>query len=121
MRFWMVLFLFFCLVVQAGEPLYPFETEAQHARFQTWTERVRCVVCQAQSLSESNVPLAMDLKQKIAEFIRQEKSDADIKLYLVTRYGERILYLPSVSSQTFLLWALPILAMIGCVFWMTRK
>lgn len=73
------------------------------------SEQLRCLVCQNQSLAESNAPLAVDLKLQVREKIAQGLSDEDIVSDMVARYGDFVLYRPPVKAQTWLLWFGPAL------------
>ncbi len=102
--------IFFCL------PTFAFERPNDALRFQTLTKEVRCLVCQNQNIADSNAPLANDLREKIAAMINQQQSDAEIKAYLVKRYGEFILLNPRFNQTTFFLWLFPFLGLIIIVF-----
>lgn len=78
-------------------------------RFQLLTQEIRCVVCQNQSIADSNAPLAKDLREKIYRMILEKKSDDEIKNYLVKRYGEFILFKPRLNASTLILWLFPLL------------
>lgn len=71
-------------------------------------KELRCLVCQNQSLLESNAPLALDLKKVVMDKIELGQSKSEIKTFLVDRYGEFILLKPKYSIQNFLLWLGPI-------------
>ena len=86
-----------------------FATAEQEQRFNDLTEELRCTVCQNQSLADSDVPLAEDLRNEIQTMIEQGNSDEDIKRFLVDRYGEFVLYRPPVRGNTLLLWLAPLL------------
>ena len=73
--------------------------------------QLRCVVCQGQSLDESNAPLAADLRKLIRQRIEDGQSDAQIKNYLVARYGDFILMKPPLATDTVLLWFGPLLVL----------
>ena len=75
-------------------------------------KEVRCLVCQGQTIHESNAELAEDLKKLIREKISQGETDQQIKAYLVERYGDWILMTPPFNSLTYILWSLPFLIMI---------
>tara|TARA_Y100000817_G_scaffold108600_1_gene85045 strand:+ start:39 stop:395 length:357 start_codon:yes stop_codon:yes gene_type:complete len=75
-------------------------------------KEVRCLVCQGQTIHESNAELAEDLKKLIREKISQGETDRQIKEYLVERYGDWILMTPPFNSLTYILWSLPFLIMI---------
>ncbi len=79
-------------------------------------EQLRCLVCQNQSIAESNAELAVDLRREISEQIRAGRSDTDIRDFMVARYGDFVLYRPPVKSHTLLLWFGPALLAIAAVF-----
>lgn len=97
----------------AASEIYNFLNPAQAQRFQLLSQELRCVVCQNQNLADSNAPLAVDLKNEIAEQIKHGSSDEDVKKYLVARYGDFILFKPKVSPLTYLLWGAPLILVIG--------
>lgn len=72
-------------------------------------EQLRCLVCQNQSIAESNAELAVDLRREIDEQIRAGRSDSDIVDFMVARYGDFVLYRPPVKPHTLLLWFGPAL------------
>ncbi len=71
------------------------------------SEELRCLVCQNESLAGSRADLAMDLRRELRGLIKQGKTDAEIKEFLVSRYGDFVLYRPPVKPTTWLLWAGP--------------
>ncbi len=87
-------------------------TVAEDQRAIELFKEVRCLVCQGQTIHESNAELAEDLKQLIREKISQGETDHQIKEYLVERYGDWILMTPPFNSLTYILWSLPFLIMI---------
>lgn len=80
-----------------------------HERLRQLSTELRCLVCQNQSIAESNAGLAVDLRQQALEQIQAGKSDADIRSYMVERYGEFILYKPAYSASNAVLWGGPFL------------
>ena len=78
------------------------------ARAVALQQQLRCLVCQGESLDESNAPLAADLRRLIRERIAAGDSDDSVKAYLVARYGDFILMKPPVKSETYLLWFAPL-------------
>lgn len=70
-------------------------------------EEIRCLVCQNQSLADSDAELAQDLRRQIIEMIDAGKTENDIKAFLVERYGDFVLYRPPLQENTWLLWAGP--------------
>jgi len=97
---------------------------AEEARFHALTAELRCVQCQNQSLADSNAQIAHDLRREVLELMHQGRSDAQIKQFLVERYGEFVLYRPQVESRTWLLWfgpALLLLAGAGVIVAIVRR
>jgi cytochrome c-type biogenesis protein CcmH len=95
-----------------------FADEALEARLKSLETQLRCLVCQNQTLAESNAPLAEDLRQEVRELAVAGKSDDDIRAYLVARYGDFVLYKPPMKSTTWLLWFGPFLLLAtGAIAW----
>lgn len=92
---------------------YPFSSVNDAERFYALNKEIRCVVCQNQNIADSTAPLANDLRGKIYQFIKEKKSDEEIKTYLVKRYGEFILLRPRFNKLTILLWLFPLLAFMS--------
>src|SRR5438477_3151938 len=90
--------------------LYDFSSPVDTQRFQSLTQEIRCVVCQSQSIADSNAPLAKDLRNKVYEMVLEKKSNEEIKNYLAKRYGEFILLRPRLNKLTVALWVFPVLA-----------
>ncbi|MGQ0800924.1 MAG: cytochrome c-type biogenesis protein [Pseudomarimonas sp.] len=90
----------------ALEPL-PFADAAQEQRFRALTAELRCVMCQNQSLADSNAGIAVDLRREIFEMMQAGQSDAEIKTFLTARYGDFVLYNPPLKPGTLLLWFAP--------------
>ena len=89
-------------------------------RLKDLAEELRCLVCQNQTIADSNAPLAVDLRNQIREQVRQGRSDDQIRAYMVERYGEFVLYRPPVNAVTALLWAGPFLLIaIGAVLFVS--
>ncbi len=76
-------------------------------RLKALGEELRCLVCQNQTIADSNAPLALDLRNQIRGQIAQGRSDAEIREYMVERYGDFVLYRPPLKASTVLLWAGP--------------
>jgi cytochrome c-type biogenesis protein CcmH len=80
------------------------------------SEEMRCLVCQNESLAGSRSDLAMDLRRELRNLIKQGKTDAEIREFMVSRYGDFVLYRPPVKPSTWLLWAGPFgLMVLGVV------
>ncbi len=86
------------------------------ARAVKLTEKLRCLVCQNQTIADSNAELAQDLRRQVHEQIAAGKTDDEIVDYMVARYGDFVLYQPPLKATTVLLWAGPaLLLLIGFV------
>jgi cytochrome c-type biogenesis protein CcmH len=81
-----------------------FRDQAEETRFRALTEQLRCVMCQNQSLADSNALIAQDLRREVLGLMREGKDDEQIKQFLVARYTEFVLYQPRVGPSTWLLW-----------------
>jgi cytochrome c-type biogenesis protein CcmH len=88
------------------------EDPAVEQRLVAISEEMRCLVCQNESLSASRSELAQDLRRELRTMIKQGKTDAEIREFMVSRYGDFVLYRPRVSPTTWLLWAGPFVLMI---------
>ena len=89
---------------------------AVEARLKGLAHELRCLVCQNQTIADSDAPLAVDLRKQIRGMIAAGKTDDDIRAYMVERYGNFVLYKPPFSASTALLWAGPfVLLLIGVI------
>ena len=84
-----------------------FEDDELQARYEEIISEVRCVQCQNQTIKDSNVQIASDLRREIRRLIGEGKSNAEVYDFLVQRYGEFVLYRPPMSGFTLLLWLAP--------------
>ena len=113
----------FSAVVNATEPT-DYRSAAEETRFRALATSLRCVMCQNETLADSSAPIAHDLRREILELMRTGKSDAQIRDYLVARYGEFVLYAPRVEPTTWLLWFGPLLLLLiglGTVIVIVRR
>jgi cytochrome c-type biogenesis protein CcmH len=83
------------------------------ARARNLSAELRCMVCQNESIDESDAPLAHDLRVLVREHLQAGESDAAIRNYLVARYGDFILLKPPFKAETFLLWTAPLLVLLA--------
>jgi cytochrome c-type biogenesis protein CcmH len=90
---------------QASEVDHP--DAAVEARLKALAEELRCLVCQNQTIADSNASLALDLRNEIREQVAKGRSDDEIRAYMVQRYGDFVLYRPPLKATTVLLWAGP--------------
>jgi cytochrome c-type biogenesis protein CcmH len=94
----------------------PLPDPKQQQRYVTLIHELRCMQCQNETLADSEVSLAADLRLEVHDLVAQGKSDAEVRDYLVSRYGDFILFRPRVSWRTAWLWALPgLLLLAGAV------
>ncbi len=110
--------------VFAVQPDEVMKNPAQEARARELSRELRCMVCQNQSIDDSEAPLARDLRLLVRERIAAGDSDAQVIDFLVARYGEYVLLKPRFEGQTLLLWLLTPLALGGGVFglwWQHRR
>ena len=104
-----LLILLFAAQVQA-QPSDPLE-----ARTQLLAAQLRCLVCQNQTIADSNAPLAVDLKNQVRSQLAGGKSEAEVIDYMTARYGDFVLYKPPVKGSTLLLWGGPALLLLGAL------
>ncbi|MGN6262200.1 MAG: cytochrome c-type biogenesis protein [Ralstonia sp.] len=111
-------------LVLAGAAAFTLQMSARAAaadvdldtRVHALSEQLRCLVCQNQTLADSNANLAVDLRRQIREQLRAGATEAAVKDYLVQRYGDFVLYRPPVKPLTYLLWFGPALLLMAVVF-----
>ena len=100
---WLVLVLFFATAAAAADD------PVLEKRVTTLAHELRCLVCQNQSLAESNAPLAVDLRNQIREQLKAGKTERDVLDFMVARYGDFVLYRPPFKAATAALWLGPFL------------
>ena len=100
-----------CAAQQSAPPATP--DAAFERRVTRLSEELRCLVCQNQTIADSNAELAVDLRNQVREQMRQGRSDDAIRSYMVERYGDFILYRPPVKASTVLLWFGPLVMVVG--------
>ena len=109
----MLLLLTTCLPASAKEAAPAVDDPVLEQRAMKLAAELRCLVCQNQSLADSNADLAVDLKNQVRSQIREGRSDAQIREYMVARYGDFVLYSPPWKPTTALLWAGPFMLLIA--------
>ncbi|KAF1015735.1 MAG: Cytochrome c-type biogenesis protein CcmH [Stenotrophomonas maltophilia] len=102
----------------AQQPLHDprplaFASAAEETHFHDLAAQLRCVQCQNQSLADSNAQIAQDLRREVLQLMQQGLDDAQIKQFLVARYGDFVLYQPPLQPGTWLLWGGPLLVLLG--------
>lgn len=108
--------LFALLVVggsaNAASALYPFVNTDQAQRFEELTRQLRCLVCQGESIADSNADLAKDLRSQVHDMLVAGHSNEQIIAFMTHRYGDFILYKPPLAPRTYLLWVGPLLLLL---------
>ncbi|MBI3052670.1 MAG: cytochrome c-type biogenesis protein CcmH [Betaproteobacteria bacterium] len=120
----LIAMLLFACAAAAGEALPTVADPVTNKRAVNLAEQLRCLVCQNQSIADSNAELAVDLRRQINEQIAQGRSDGEIVDFMVQRYGEFVLYRPPFNAVTLLLWlgpALLLAAGLTVLFYNVRR
>ncbi|NVJ98387.1 MAG: cytochrome c-type biogenesis protein CcmH [Alphaproteobacteria bacterium] len=99
----------------------PLEDPAKEALARDLMKEIRCLVCQNQSIEDSNADLARDLRQVVRERIALGDTPENVRSYLVDRYGDWVLLEPPVKKSTYLLWGSPFLFLAFIVFMIVRS
>lgn len=92
----------------------------QQETYARLTHEVRCLVCQNQTIADSSAPLASDLRREIRQMIEAGRSEAEIKTFLLDRYGDFVLYNPRFKTSTAVLWLAPLLLLLAGGFALRR-
>lgn len=105
----LVLYAFSASGIDTGKA---FDDPEMQARYERLIAEVRCVTCQNQNIRDSNAFIAADLRREIRRLMSEGKNDAEIQDFLVTRYGDFVLYRPRFSGKTLALWVAPFLLVL---------
>ena len=120
-----ILLMLACYGLMANEAAPLAEDPVVEQRLIGISEEMRCLVCQNESLAGSRSDLANDLRAQIRSMIKAGKSDAEIRQYMVDRYGDFVLYRPPVKPITWLLWLGPftilVVGIIGLLMYLRRR
>lgn len=101
-----------CSLIMVASPVFALQASELEQRVLRITEELRCLVCQNQSIADSHAELAVQLKSQVREQLEQGRSDAEVRDYMVQRYGDFVLYRPPMQSSTWLLWFGPVLFLL---------
>jgi cytochrome c-type biogenesis protein CcmH len=109
--------VFICalLIASAATAMEPvdYQSPAEAQRHRALAAELRCVMCQNQSIADSNAPIAHDLRMEVLRLMREGKDDDQIKAYLVERYSDFVLYEPPLRGGNWLLWVGPFVLLVG--------
>ena len=97
-----------------------FENSSQESRYLDLIDNIRCPVCQGQSIGGSNSDLAKDLREQVRKMILNDKSDNDIYLFMIERYGDFVIFKPPINLKTYLLWFTPLIFLVLCFIYLIR-
>ena len=117
-----IIIISICLIQFFSNNLYTVEPEEilvnqkEELRARNISKKIRCMVCQNQSIDESNAPLAKDLRILIRDKIKDGKKDEEIYKFLSDRYGDFILLKPPLKLNTLILWFLPFIFLVIGIF-----
>jgi cytochrome c-type biogenesis protein CcmH len=89
-----------------------FDDPVLQKRYESINRELRCLVCQNQTIADSNATLAQDLRREVREMIAAGKTDDEIRDFMIERYGDFVLYRPRLTPENFLLWAAPALLLV---------
>lgn len=92
-----------------------FDDPQRQQRYQSLLKEIRCLVCQNQSLADSNAELAQDLRNEVHRMVAEDESNQVIIDYLVARYGDFVLYRPPLKATTLLLWFGPFVLLLAAL------
>lgn len=106
--------LIICSMAFGATDRYEFSNQQHYQDFTALTHELRCLVCQNQTIADSNAPLAEDLRQQIYDQLESGQDRDHIRAFMVSRYGDFILYKPALTQQTFLLWVGPFILLFIC-------
>ncbi len=117
-RLWSSALVVAWLLAFAAGPAWSIDTQRAfddpvlQQRYEQINRELRCLVCQNQTIADSNAGLAGDLRREVRELIAAGKTDDEIRQFMIDRYGDFVLYRPRMSAGNFLLWTAPVLLLL---------
>ncbi len=112
-------------IAAAADPSAQLQDAAQETRARALMDEIRCVVCQNENIADSQAPLAADMRRLVRREVEAGRTDAEIKTDLVRRYGDFVLLRPRLTSETAVLWAAPVIAIVAglllCVYMLQTR
>lgn len=122
MRYWLLTTALIGHLSLASATIHSFDHPVDETRYQALINDFRCPTCQNQNLAGSDAPIAVALKQKTYEMIKDGRTDGEIRDYMFERYGDYISYKPPVRPSTWILWFFPpLLLLIVLSFWVVKN
>lgn len=116
-----ILYLLVAIPSYAAIETYTFHSVQQEQDYHQLIDELRCLVCQNQNLADSNAELAQDLRKQVHSMLVTNNQNRDeVVEYMVSRYGDFVLYKPPVKNQTYLLWAGPFLFLLLGLWWLIK-
>ena len=109
MRLLALLLMLFSPALMAVVETYHFDDDEKRDRYQTFVAELRCPKCQNQNLAGSNSPIAKDLRRELHRLLEEGRDDEQVVEYMVSRYGEFVLYRPRFNPETAVLWLAPMI------------
>lgn len=106
------MFAALCAIQVWAVDVFEFDSEGQRQRYQQLAYELRCPKCQNQNLADSNSQISQDLRAEVVKLLKEGKTDAEIRQYMVDRYGDFVLYNPPVQSNTIVLWWGPLIILL---------
>ena len=121
LRAWLVAaLLVLCGTAYAIDAEDAFDDPVLQKRYENINRELRCLVCQNQTIADSNATLAQDLRREVRDMIAAGQTDAQIREFMIERYGDFVLYRPRITPGNFLLWAAPVLLLAFGAFAVVR-
>jgi cytochrome c-type biogenesis protein CcmH len=121
LRAWLVAaLLVLCGTAYAIDAEDAFDDPVLQKRYENINRELRCLVCQNQTIADSNATLAQDLRREVRDMIAAGQTDAQIREFMIERYGDFVLYRPRMTPGNFLLWAAPVLLLLIGAFVLVR-
>jgi cytochrome c-type biogenesis protein CcmH len=121
LRAWLVAaLLVLCGSAYAIDAEDAFDDPVLQKRYENINRELRCLVCQNQTIADSNATLAQDLRREVRDMIAAGQTDAQIREFMIERYGDFVLYRPRMTAGNFLLWAAPVLLLLIGAFVLVR-
>lgn len=121
MRFFSALFLLIALNDAMGVEVRTFSDAKKHETYERVIREVRCLVCQNQSLADSDAELAEDLRTEVFRLVERGESESSALEFLTSRYGDFVLYRPPLKPATYFLWFGPILFVLAGYFFIAGQ